>query len=60
MHAAIPLQFVLDVDAEIALDRETLRRLARAAHSTVGIVIDVTESDGLDGAAMPEAARSVA
>ncbi len=60
MHAAIPLRFVFDVDEEIALDRETLRRLAQAAHSTAGIVIDVTESNGLDGAAMPGAARSVA
>lgn len=60
MHPAIPLRFVFDVDEEIALDRESLRRLAQAAHSTAGIVIDVTESDGLDGAAMPEAARSVA
>lgn len=60
MHAAIPLRFVFDVSAEIALDRGTLRRLAQAAHSTAGILIDVTESDGRDAAALPVAARSVA
>lgn len=60
MHAAIPLRFVFDVDAEIALDRGVLRHFAQAAHSTAGLLIDVTEPDGQDSSALPVAARSVA
>ncbi|MCI9859142.1 DUF7882 family protein [Microbacterium proteolyticum] len=60
MHAAIPLRFVFDVDAEITLNGETLRHFAQAAQSTAGILIDVTEPDRRDGSALPAAARSVA
>lgn len=60
MHPAIPLRFVFDVDAEIALDKGALRRLAQAAHSTAGILIDVTESEERNSSALPEAAWSVA
>lgn len=60
MHPAIPLRFVFDVDAEIALDREILRHFAQAAHSTAGILIDITETDRRDSPALPVAARSVA
>lgn len=57
MHAAIPLRFVLDVVTNVPLDREILRAFAAAAHSTAGLVIDLTEPQRDDRAALPVAAR---
>lgn len=59
MRTAFPLHFVSDADAEIAPDRETLRRFAPAAHSAVGILIDVVAPDGRTIAPLAVTARSV-
>jgi hypothetical protein len=53
------LHFVSDADAEIAPDRETLRRFAPAAHSAAGILIDVVAPDGRTIAPLAVTARSV-
>jgi hypothetical protein len=60
MHAAIPLRFVFDTDADIAFDRATLQDFARAANSASGLYIDLIEPGGHDHLAPPSADRSVA
>ncbi|MEU1972608.1 hypothetical protein ABZ477_13175 [Microbacterium sp. NPDC019599] len=43
VHCSIPLRFVFDSAENVNLDRAYLEELARAATSTVGIVIDMAD-----------------